>query len=188
MICRMDRFIRGFAMSSKPKRQPDILLIILDTQRRDRLSIYGHTRATSPGFDASPTAPPCSSAPSRRRSGRSRRIHRCSPACIPARTASPRRTDSFRRRIPRWRRFCRSAAITPSPSATIRWSACSTTVCSAASPSSTTTPAPSPTAPATPAKAVCSTASTAGFALTPGGSATSSPAPTSCSGSRCIRC
>ncbi len=30
---------------------PDILLIILDTLRRDRLSIYGHERATSPGFD-----------------------------------------------------------------------------------------------------------------------------------------
>ncbi len=38
-------------MSARPKRQPDILLIILDTQRRDRLSIYGHTRETSPGFD-----------------------------------------------------------------------------------------------------------------------------------------
>ena len=31
--------------------KPDILLIILDTQRRDRLSIYGHARPTSPGFD-----------------------------------------------------------------------------------------------------------------------------------------
>src|SRR5664279_713116 len=30
---------------------PDILLIILDTLRRDRLSIYGHKRPTSPGFD-----------------------------------------------------------------------------------------------------------------------------------------
>ncbi len=30
---------------------PDIVLIILDTLRRDRLSIYGHNRATSPGFD-----------------------------------------------------------------------------------------------------------------------------------------
>lgn len=30
---------------------PDILLIILDTLRRDRLSIYGHDRPTSPGFD-----------------------------------------------------------------------------------------------------------------------------------------
>ncbi len=38
-------------MSSNSERQPDILLIILDTQRRDRLSIYGHPRATSPGFD-----------------------------------------------------------------------------------------------------------------------------------------
>lgn len=33
-------------------RQPNILLIILDTLRRDRLSIYGHTRDTSPEFDA----------------------------------------------------------------------------------------------------------------------------------------
>ncbi|HVU09789.1 MAG TPA: sulfatase [Phototrophicaceae bacterium] len=31
--------------------KPDILLIILDTLRRDRLSVYGHTRPTSPGFD-----------------------------------------------------------------------------------------------------------------------------------------
>ena len=30
---------------------PDILLIILDTQRRDRLSIYGHPQATSPHLD-----------------------------------------------------------------------------------------------------------------------------------------
>src|SRR4051812_36929523 len=34
-----------------PERKPDILLIILDTLRRDRLSIYGHPRPTSPGFD-----------------------------------------------------------------------------------------------------------------------------------------
>ncbi|MEO8395587.1 MAG: sulfatase [Chloroflexota bacterium] len=33
------------------ERKPDILLIILDTLRRDRLSIYGHKRPTSPGFD-----------------------------------------------------------------------------------------------------------------------------------------
>ena len=33
------------------ERKPDILLIILDTLRRDRLSIYGHKRETSPGFD-----------------------------------------------------------------------------------------------------------------------------------------
>lgn len=32
-------------------RKPNILLIILDTLRRDRLSIYGHTRRTSPHFD-----------------------------------------------------------------------------------------------------------------------------------------
>ncbi len=38
-------------MALEPQRKPDILLIILDTQRRDRLSIYGHTRETSPGFD-----------------------------------------------------------------------------------------------------------------------------------------
>ncbi len=31
--------------------KPNILLIILDTLRRDRLSIYGHTRETSPAFD-----------------------------------------------------------------------------------------------------------------------------------------
>ncbi len=35
-----------------PEQKPDILLIILDTLRRDRLSIYGHQRDTSPGFDA----------------------------------------------------------------------------------------------------------------------------------------
>ena len=35
-----------------PERKPDILLIILDTLRRDHLSIYGHKRPTSPGFDA----------------------------------------------------------------------------------------------------------------------------------------
>lgn len=32
--------------------QPNILLIILDTQRRDRLSLYGHTVDTSPHLDA----------------------------------------------------------------------------------------------------------------------------------------
>lgn len=32
--------------------QPDILLIILDTLRRDRLSAYGYPQATSPAFDA----------------------------------------------------------------------------------------------------------------------------------------
>lgn len=32
--------------------QPNIILIILDTQRRDRLSAYGYTRPTSPEFDA----------------------------------------------------------------------------------------------------------------------------------------
>lgn len=32
--------------------KPNILLIVLDTLRRDRLSIYGHTQQTSPAFDA----------------------------------------------------------------------------------------------------------------------------------------
>jgi arylsulfatase A-like enzyme len=32
--------------------QPDILFIVLDTLRRDRLSSYGHGQATSPAFDA----------------------------------------------------------------------------------------------------------------------------------------
>lgn len=32
-------------------RQPNVLLIILDTLRRDRLSAYGHRRETSPAFD-----------------------------------------------------------------------------------------------------------------------------------------
>lgn len=31
---------------------PDILLVVLDTLRRDRLSAYGHKRETSPAFDA----------------------------------------------------------------------------------------------------------------------------------------
>lgn len=33
-------------------RQPDIVLLVLDTQRADRLSCYGHTRETSPHLDA----------------------------------------------------------------------------------------------------------------------------------------
>jgi arylsulfatase A-like enzyme len=33
-------------------QKPNILLIILDTQRRDHLSIYGHKQETSPEFDA----------------------------------------------------------------------------------------------------------------------------------------
>ncbi|MFN8372764.1 MAG: sulfatase [Anaerolineae bacterium] len=33
-------------------QKPNILLIILDTQRRDHLSIYGHQHETSPEFDA----------------------------------------------------------------------------------------------------------------------------------------
>ena len=32
--------------------KPNILLIVLDTLRRDRLSGYGHTRETSPELDA----------------------------------------------------------------------------------------------------------------------------------------
>jgi len=35
-----------------PANQPNILFIILDTLRRDRLSAYGHTRETSPHFDS----------------------------------------------------------------------------------------------------------------------------------------
>jgi uncharacterized sulfatase len=35
-----------------PDKRPDILLIILDTLRRDRLSAYGHRRETSPAFDS----------------------------------------------------------------------------------------------------------------------------------------
>jgi len=35
-----------------PARQPNILLVVLDTLRRDRLSIYGAPHETSPGFDA----------------------------------------------------------------------------------------------------------------------------------------
>jgi len=34
-----------------PQRKPDILFIVLDTVRRDRLSIYGHTQPTTPAFD-----------------------------------------------------------------------------------------------------------------------------------------
>ena len=30
--------------------QPDILFIVLDTQRRDSLSLYGHQADTSPEF------------------------------------------------------------------------------------------------------------------------------------------
>ena len=32
--------------------KPNILFVVLDTMRRDRLSIYGHDRETSPHFDA----------------------------------------------------------------------------------------------------------------------------------------
>ena len=32
--------------------QPHILFIVLDTLRRDRLSLYGHVRETSPRLDA----------------------------------------------------------------------------------------------------------------------------------------
>ncbi|RMF82663.1 MAG: DUF229 domain-containing protein [Chloroflexi bacterium] len=35
-----------------PEQHPDILLIVLDTLRRDRLSTYGHHRETSPALDA----------------------------------------------------------------------------------------------------------------------------------------
>ncbi|GAB4511707.1 MAG: sulfatase [Anaerolineae bacterium] len=34
------------------QQKPDVLLIILDTQRRDRLSVYGHHQNTSPELDA----------------------------------------------------------------------------------------------------------------------------------------
>jgi arylsulfatase A-like enzyme len=33
-----------------PTQQPDVLLLVLDTQRRDRLSTYGHHRDTSPSL------------------------------------------------------------------------------------------------------------------------------------------
>jgi arylsulfatase A-like enzyme len=33
------------------RKKPDVLLIILDTLRRDRLSVYGHNRPTSPELD-----------------------------------------------------------------------------------------------------------------------------------------
>ena len=32
--------------------QPNILFIVLDTQRRDRLSLYGYDKDTSPNLDA----------------------------------------------------------------------------------------------------------------------------------------
>lgn len=35
-----------------PNRKPNLLLIVLDTLRRDQLTIYGAKRPTSPGFDA----------------------------------------------------------------------------------------------------------------------------------------
>lgn len=35
-----------------PPARPDILLIVLDTLRRDRLASYGHDRPTAPAFDA----------------------------------------------------------------------------------------------------------------------------------------
>ncbi|MCB9758817.1 MAG: sulfatase [Alphaproteobacteria bacterium] len=35
-----------------PPPRPDVLLVVLDTVRADHLSAYGHTRATSPQFDA----------------------------------------------------------------------------------------------------------------------------------------
>ena len=31
--------------------QPDIIFIVLDTQRADRLGCYGHTRAITPNLD-----------------------------------------------------------------------------------------------------------------------------------------
>lgn len=36
----------------KPSNKPNILLVVLDTLRRDRLSLYGHYRETSPALDA----------------------------------------------------------------------------------------------------------------------------------------
>jgi arylsulfatase A-like enzyme len=34
-----------------PDAKPNVLIVVLDTLRRDRLSAYGHTRPTSPAFD-----------------------------------------------------------------------------------------------------------------------------------------
>jgi arylsulfatase A-like enzyme len=34
-----------------PRDTPDIVLLVLDTTRRDRLSLYGHTRETTPSLD-----------------------------------------------------------------------------------------------------------------------------------------
>jgi len=34
-----------------PERRPDVVLIVIDTLRQDRLSCYGHDRATSPNLD-----------------------------------------------------------------------------------------------------------------------------------------
>jgi arylsulfatase A-like enzyme len=39
------------AAAARPARRPNVLLIVLDTTRRDRLSAYGHDKPTSPAFD-----------------------------------------------------------------------------------------------------------------------------------------
>lgn len=41
----------GLTDGSMPDQKPDILFVVLDTMRRDRLSVYGHQRATAPSLE-----------------------------------------------------------------------------------------------------------------------------------------
>ncbi|MCE9595215.1 MAG: sulfatase [Planctomycetes bacterium] len=43
---------RGWRESSAPPRRPDVVLVVIDTLRADRLSCYGYPRATSPFIDS----------------------------------------------------------------------------------------------------------------------------------------
>ncbi|NEQ96830.1 MAG: sulfatase-like hydrolase/transferase [Cyanothece sp. SIO2G6] len=47
-----DRYIQSGSSGLSPRPRPDILLLVLDTQRADRLSCYGYPLSTSPHLDA----------------------------------------------------------------------------------------------------------------------------------------
>ena len=42
----------AFGCGEEPSRPPDMLLIVLDTARADRMSAYGYERPTTPGLTA----------------------------------------------------------------------------------------------------------------------------------------
>ena len=52
LACALPACSQGAAPAAAPDTRPDLLLVVVDTLRTDRLSTYGNPRVTSPGLDA----------------------------------------------------------------------------------------------------------------------------------------